>query len=49
LEERRNEAERQKSASEADLAVLAEDVRTLYLPKLEALRSEAVGEHRLTV
>jgi uncharacterized protein YPO0396 len=49
LEERRNEAERQKSAAEADLAVVAEVVRTLYVPKLEALRPEALGEHRLTV
>ena len=49
LEERRNEAERQKSVAGADLAVLAEDVRIEHLPKLEALRREALGEHRLTV
>ena len=49
LEERRAEAERQRGAAEADLAALAEDLRAWYFPKLEAARSEALGEHRLTV
>lgn len=49
LEERRAEAERQRGAAEADLAALAEDLRARYLPKLEATRPEALGEHRLTV
>lgn len=49
LDERRAEAERQKSAAEADLAALAEDARVQYFPRLEALRPVALGEHRLTV
>ena len=49
LEERRAEAERQKGAAEAVLVALAAEARTQYLPKLEALRPEALGEHRLTV
>lgn len=49
MEERRAEAERQRGAAEADLAALAEDLRAWYFPKLEAARSEALGEHRLTV
>src|SRR5262245_549219 len=49
LEERRAEAERQKGAAEAVLVALASEARTQYLPKLEALRPEALGEHRLTV
>jgi uncharacterized protein YPO0396 len=49
LDERRAEAERQKSAAEADLAALAENLRAQHFPKLEALRPEALGEHRLTV
>jgi len=49
LDERRTEAERQKSAAEADLAALAEAARMQYFPKLEALRPEALGEHKLTV
>ena len=46
LEERRAEAERQKRAAEADLA---DDLRARSFPKLEGLRPEALGEHRLTV
>jgi uncharacterized protein YPO0396 len=49
FEERRAETERQKGAAEADLAALAENARALYFSKLEALRPEALGEHRLTV
>ena len=49
LSERRAEAERQKGTAEADFAVLAEEARARYFPKLEALRAEALGEHRLTV
>jgi uncharacterized protein YPO0396 len=49
LGERRAEAERQRSAAEADLAAFAEALRAQYFPKLEALRPEALGEHRLTV
>jgi uncharacterized protein YPO0396 len=49
LEERRAEAERQNNAAGADLAMLAEDLRRQYFPKLEAMRGEALGEHRLTV
>jgi len=49
VEEKRAEAERQKGAAAADLAALAEDLRTQYFPKLEALRPEALGEHKLTV
>jgi uncharacterized protein YPO0396 len=49
LDERRAEAGRQKDAAEADVASLAEDLRARYFPTLEALRPEALGEHRLTV
>lgn len=49
LDERRAETERQKDVAAADLAALAEDARAQYFPALEAMRSEALGEHRLTV
>src|SRR5262249_12233529 len=46
LEERTTEAERQKRAAETDRAG---DLTAPHFPKLEALRPEALGEHRLTV
>jgi uncharacterized protein YPO0396 len=49
LDERRAEAERQKDAAEADVASLAGNLRARYFPTLEALRPQALGEHRLTI
>jgi uncharacterized protein YPO0396 len=46
LEERRAEAERQQRAAETDLA---DEATAQHFPKLECLRPEALGEHRLTV
>ncbi|MCL4765301.1 MAG: hypothetical protein KJZ80_03620 [Hyphomicrobiaceae bacterium] len=42
-------AEQQKSAAVADVATATKELCTQCFPKLEALRPEALGEHRLTV
>jgi uncharacterized protein YPO0396 len=49
LNERRAAAEQLRSAAAEDVASLKEDERVQLFPKLEALRPEALGEHRLTV
>jgi uncharacterized protein YPO0396 len=49
LEANRAMAEQQKGAAAADLATLGLEARERYFPRLEKLRPEALGEHRLTV
>lgn len=49
LQERRAEAERQRSAATADLIALDELARAELFPTLEVMRAEALGDHRLTV
>lgn len=49
LEERRAEAERQRGAATTDLLSLDEAQRSELFPTLEAMRTEALGEHKLTV
>jgi uncharacterized protein YPO0396 len=49
LDERRQVAERQRDAAEADLASASGDMRAMVFPELEKMRAEALGEHRLTV
>jgi uncharacterized protein YPO0396 len=49
LGERQAEAERQRGAASADLLAIDEAARAKLFPKLEALRAEALVEHKLTV
>jgi len=49
LDANRAMAEQQKGAAAADLATLGVEARERYFPRLEKLRPEALGEHRLTV
>jgi uncharacterized protein YPO0396 len=49
LNERRAAAEQLTSTAAVDVASLKEDQRAQLFGKLEALRPEALGEHRLTV
>jgi uncharacterized protein YPO0396 len=49
LNERRAAAEQLRSTAAVDVASLKEDQRAQIFRKLEALRPEALGEHRLTV
>src|SRR5262249_8848584 len=49
LEERRDQATSQLGAANCELASLSEQERASLFPRLEDMRTQALGEHRLTV
>lgn len=47
--DKRRDAERMLGEARALLAAMPEEAKARYFPKLDAMRPEALGEHRLTV